>query len=182
MVDIADRDAPERRFFANFRNTDAVEITRCFEANQAPTANAGPNRTVVTDDANALVTLDGSGSDPEDDSLTFSWAGPFGIVEGATPDVLLALGAHLLMLTVEDGFGGVTTREVVIGVEADCLADLVRANETLPGTQTLNATATLGPNLIVNADNIAVNAPTVSILADTTISGILSIGTRPACD
>ena len=69
------------------------------------------------------------------------------------------------------------------GPEADCPPDLVRANQTLAGTQTLKATstATLGPNLIVDGTDISVNAPLVSILAGTAISGIFSIGTNPAC-
>jgi len=69
------------------------------------------------------------------------------------------------------------------GPGADCPADLVRANQILSGTQTLKATATatLGPNLIVDGADIAVNAPTVSIFGDTEISGIFSLGANPAC-
>lgn len=40
--------------------------------NTAPTADAGPDQTV---DTGAVVSLDGSGSsDPDGDSLTFSWS------------------------------------------------------------------------------------------------------------
>ena len=69
------------------------------------------------------------------------------------------------------------------GPGAGCPADLVRANQTLSGTQTLEATATatLGPNLIVNGTDIVVRAPTVSILAGTSISGTFSVGNTPAC-
>jgi subtilisin-like proprotein convertase family protein len=67
--------------------------------------------------------------------------------------------------------------------EAACPADLVLANQTLTGTQAYSATgtATLGPNLIVDGTDIAVNAPVVSILADTSISGPFSVGNSPAC-
>jgi hypothetical protein len=54
-----------------------------------------------------------------------------------------------------------------------CAADPLPAAACLVlGTDTLDATstATLGPNLIVNGADIAVNAPEVSILAGTSIS------------
>lgn len=67
--------------------------------------------------------------------------------------------------------------------EAGCPPDIVLANQTLSGTQTFEATssATLGPNLTVNGDNIVVNAPTVSILGGISIGGTFSIGTTPSC-
>ena len=69
------------------------------------------------------------------------------------------------------------------GAGAGCPTDLVRANQTLSGAQTLEATATatLGPNLIVDGTDIVVRAPTVSILAGTSISGTFSAGNTPAC-
>jgi hypothetical protein len=69
------------------------------------------------------------------------------------------------------------------GPGADCPPDLVRANQTLTGTQTLEATtsATLGTNLLVDGTDIVVNAPVVSILSDTQIGGLFSIGNNPSC-
>ena len=50
---------------------DSVEIEAEAEPNEAPTADAGADQSVVT---GATVQLDGSGSsDPESDSLTYSW-------------------------------------------------------------------------------------------------------------
>ncbi len=55
----------------NTSAVDSVTITVAQGANQAPTANAGSNRTVNT---GSLVTLDGTGStDPENDPLTYLW-------------------------------------------------------------------------------------------------------------
>lgn len=67
--------------------------------------------------------------------------------------------------------------------EGVCPAELVRANQTLTGTQTLAATTsvTLGENLTIQGDNIEVKAPSVSILGNTSISGPFSIGTTPSC-
>lgn len=69
---------------------------------------------------------------------------------------------------------------VMIG---ECPMDLTRENTTLSGTQFLDATstATLGPNLLISGDNIVVRAPTVSILADTSIGKNFGIGNVPVC-
>jgi len=81
----------------------------------------------------------------------------------------------------------VSTTEMVIlggpGAGAGCLAELLVADQTLSGTQTLQATAsaTLGENLVVDGDDIQVKAPVVTILSSTAISGAFSIGNTPSC-
>jgi len=89
---------------------DSVEIEAEVEPNEAPTAEAGADQTVTT---GAMVQLDGSGSsDPEDDSLTYSWtlAAPDG--SGATlSDATIVAptfvadvdGEYLATLVVNDG-------------------------------------------------------------------------------
>lgn len=79
-----------------------------------------------------------------------------------------------------------TTGWVPLGtwtVTGSCSPDLAFANETLTGTQTLEAatSVTLGPNLIVDGTDIVVNAPTVTILGDTEIRGVFSVGNNPSC-
>lgn len=73
--------------------------------NQLPVANAGPDQTVeATSSSGAPVTLNGSSSfDPDGDSLTYNWTGPFGAVSGVSPTVTLPLGTHTVTLTVSDG-------------------------------------------------------------------------------
>jgi hypothetical protein len=86
--------------------------------NQPPVANAGPDQSVTAGvDGMATVTLDGSASsDPDGDSLTFSWSGPFGAATGAMPQVTLSLGVHQVSLSVSDGKGGIVSDQVLITV------------------------------------------------------------------
>ena len=79
-----------------------------------------------------------------------------------------------------------TTQMVILGgpgAGQGCPTDLGLADQTLSGTQTLQAitSATLGENLIINGASIDVKAPTVTILGNTTISGPFSIGNTPSC-
>ena len=87
--------------------------------NQLPIAEAGPPQTVeCTGPDGATVTLDAArSSDPENDPLTYSWTGPFGLVQGATPSVTLPIGSHEITLVADDGRGGSDSDTVMITVE-----------------------------------------------------------------
>ncbi len=73
--------------------------------NAVPTADAGAG--IIAECAGpegASVTLDGSGSsDPDGDSLSWTWTGPFGTVEGASPTVTIPIGTWEIDLVVSDG-------------------------------------------------------------------------------
>jgi len=85
--------------------------------NEAPVADAGADLTAACGaDCLAAVTLNGTGFDPDGDALTFTWAGPFGTVTGATPTVPLPAGSHVLTLTVSDGEGGSDSDSVLVVV------------------------------------------------------------------
>ena len=66
-----------------------------------------------------------------------------------------------------------------------CPEDLTLANQTLTGTQTLEATSsvTLGPNLTINGDNITINAPNISLTGGVTVEvgTIFSVGNTTSC-
>lgn len=58
-------------------NSIADHVVITVKANQAPTANAGPDKSVME---NSSVTLDGSGSsDPDNNTITYKWIAPSGI-------------------------------------------------------------------------------------------------------
>lgn len=74
-------------------------------ANLPPVADAGDDQAVEQQGpAGAEVTLDGSrSSDPDGDTLTYAWSGPFGAATGPSPAVFLAAGTHVATLVVNDG-------------------------------------------------------------------------------
>lgn len=115
-------------------------------ANTAPVAQAGPDQTVDTNaGGTASVALDGSQStDPDGDALTFTWTGPFGVLNGPQANAALGPGTHVLGLTVDDGRGGVAKDTVTVTVTATNHAPVlaVSANLTTPATSPAGAAVT----------------------------------------
>ena len=82
-------------------------------------ANAGADQVIPATGPAVLVTLDGSASsDPDGDTLTFSWTDGGGRVIGTTAivQVTLPLGVHLFHLSVSDGMGGTSSDDVSVTV------------------------------------------------------------------
>lgn len=80
--------------------------------NQPPTANAGqlPAMVEATSANGAPVNLNGSGSDPDGDSITFAWTDNGNtIATSAAATVTLAIGNHSIVLTVTDSKGAKTS-------------------------------------------------------------------------
>jgi hypothetical protein len=112
------------QYYARVRASDSLGWGTWAEAaftvgtNQPPTAEAGPDITVdATSSCNTSVALDASASyDPDGDTLTFTWTGPFGTLDGSKPAVFLNAGTFLIKLFVSDGKGGTGTDSVTITV------------------------------------------------------------------
>lgn len=98
---------------------------RVNNVNHPPLADAGKDQTVPED---TLATLDGSNSaDVDGDALTYAWVqtgGPSVTLSGAgtaltsftTPDVGSAGAVLTFQLTVNDGYGGTVSDEVIVNV------------------------------------------------------------------
>ncbi|MEM7131979.1 MAG: M14 family zinc carboxypeptidase [Chloroflexota bacterium] len=101
---------------------DDVRITSTgTPSNQAPTADAGADQTVVDTDENGAenVTLDGSGSSDSDGTIaSYNWASDSGVTipDGVSPTASFPVGVHNVTLTVIDDEGDSDTDVVVITV------------------------------------------------------------------
>ncbi|MBN2102784.1 FG-GAP repeat protein [bacterium] len=104
-------------------NTGEAYIIYGVKNNKPPIANAGPDSVCdATSCEGALVTLSGcKSSDPDEDTLTYSWyeedkiiAGPTEVCESEVP---LPLGEHFITLVVDDGNGETNSDVVVITVQ-----------------------------------------------------------------
>jgi hypothetical protein len=117
------QDAPAPGYtLENVEDTITIEISN---VNNDPLANAGPDKTVSE---NTLVVLNGSGSDLDNDPLTYTWeqiSGPpvaLTGTDGPTPSLMTpfvdAGGVELTyQLTVQDGYGGMASDTVVVRVQ-----------------------------------------------------------------
>ena len=100
----------------DYSTADTVVIT-VSQGNQAPIANAGADRTVVTSGSTVNVTLDGSGSyDPDGSIVQYFWSWSGGSATGVNPTISLAIGTHTISLIVYDGNKYSTVDTVVITV------------------------------------------------------------------
>jgi hypothetical protein len=82
--------------------------------NDAPTANAGPDQTV---ECSGAVTLSGSGSDQDGDTLSYEWReGSTVLGTAATINVTLGYGSHNITLKVTDPSGDSGEDTVVVNV------------------------------------------------------------------
>ena len=87
--------------------------------NRPPIADAGSDKLLTCSSVSATdVSLSASGSsDPDGDSLSFSWLGDFGATSGETATISLPLGSSEITLTVDDGMANdVDTLMVQINV------------------------------------------------------------------
>ncbi len=120
----------------NVGNTDSDEVNVTVTSAVAPTANAGPDRTV--DDSDGVpgesVTLDGSASSDSDGTIvSYAWSRqidpetsePLGT--GQTLNVRLPDGANDVRLTVTDNVGNTSTDAVIVTVGAAAVAPTANA-------------------------------------------------------
>jgi hypothetical protein len=84
--------------------------------NHPPVAACAASPTSVYSGSNDPVTVHVNASDPDNDTLTYSYAASGGTVEGTGPDARfntsgLAEGSYTVTAKVDDGKGGSATRQ-----------------------------------------------------------------------
>ena len=119
------------------------------QVNHVPVADARASVTNVVsmNNANALVTLDGSRSyDPDNDPLAFTWLEGGNVIgTGAVGSVTLAPGTHTITLIASDGVASdsatVTVRVMTLAQIIQEISAAVQAADIPPGQKnSLNAT------------------------------------------
>src|SRR5207253_1426427 len=79
----------------------------------------GPAEVAADASCQAVVALDGtSSSDPDGDTLSYSWTGPLGTATGARATLPLPLGTNVVSLTVDDGYGMTASTTITVTVRA----------------------------------------------------------------
>lgn len=177
--------------FANAADTVTVEVTN---VNNDPIADAGSDKTL---NENSATQLNGSASsDPDSDTLSYSWTqvdGPVVTLTGATsstPSIttpFVSSGGDDLTfeLTVDDGFGGLATDQVIVHVQNANDPPLVSAAQPTiaclwPPNHKLVKVGITGvsdpeDNAVITIDSITQDEPTNGLGdGDTAVDGIIN--------
>ena len=164
--------------------------------NHPPVAEAGEDQTVAVDNnCQALFRLNGLGSsDPDGDPLTYVWTWTGGTLSGPTPEVALTLGTYTFTLTVDDGFGGTATdnvvvtvvdetRPVILAIEANPEVLWPPNHKFVPVTFTVRAKDNCDANPIARIEGITSNEPVNGLgdgdtAPDWNVTGLLTADIR----
>ncbi len=161
---------------------DTMQVIVNAAANMAPTANAGPDQTIIL--PTNIVILSGSGTDPDGTISSYSWtkiAGPTATITNAnaasTPVTGLVLGTYLFELKVTDN-GGAFDRDTVqiIVNPAPNLAPTANAGPdqsiTFPTTSViLNGSGTDLDGTIAGYLWTKISGPATGTIANSTAAG-----------
>ena len=110
--------------------------------NQAPTANAGTNKTVTLNsgETSRTVTLTGSGTDPDGTIAAYLWSGTPTPTAVVSPNISLGVGTHTFTLVVTDNQGA---QSAVSSVTVTINAAVPPANQPPTANAGSNQTITL---------------------------------------
>jgi cell wall-associated NlpC family hydrolase len=163
------QDIPERGYGVTVGDTG---VTPFVPTNRPPTAIPSVSHATQCSSSNgALVVLDGTASfDPDGDSLSYRWIGPFGTLTGDVVTAMLPLGSHGIELIVDDGKGGVDSETVdtliedsvppTINVSASPSTLWPPNNKMVPIAVTVNSTDACDPAPRVTLQGITANERT----------------------
>jgi len=153
-------------------------IISAANADNPPVANAGADQVIEATGPTTPFTLDGTlSSDPDGDTLTYSWKDENGIEVGTEATVTLSrgLGAFVFTLTVADP-AGLTSEDAVSITIRDTTPPLLTAppDVTVPESDPLGQAVDLGqPTVSDNHDTsltVSNNAPGLFVLGTTTVT------------
>jgi len=139
------------KFDSTLNQTETETAVITVTENTQPVADAGPDQTVEqTSLQGAMVTLNGTASsDPDNDTLTYTWNWTGGSATGATPAAIFPVGNTTVTLTVADSqYNATDTVNIVVLKDTtapvvDAGPDVTVEQEAHEGTQVvLNGTAT----------------------------------------
>lgn len=130
--------------------TDDVTVTVNAAANQAPTSNAGPDRTITL--PTNSTTLNGGGTDPDGTISTYAWtrvSGPTTFTLGSANAATTALsnlvqGTYIFRLTVTDNSGATDTDDVTVIVNPAPQSPTANAGANITLTLPVNSTTLTG--------------------------------------
>ena len=99
--------------------------------NRPPVANAGSDQVLeMASCGGAEVILDGAAStDPDGDTLSYTWTWDGGSAEGTGPKISLPMGTTVITLTVDDGKGGSSSDTVKISIN-DTKVEILKVDVT----------------------------------------------------
>jgi PKD repeat protein len=136
------------KFDSTLNQTETDTATITVSDNQPPIADAGPDQTVEqTSPQGANVTLNGAGSsDPDNDTLTYSWNWTGGSASGVSPTVMLPPGMTNITLTVSDGeFNSTDAVSIIVG-------DTTPPSVNAGGDMTVEAVAPDGAEVMLHGE------------------------------
>ncbi|MDX2043801.1 MAG: HYR domain-containing protein [Acidobacteriota bacterium] len=125
----------------------SITVNEPAPGNQPPTANAGqlPATLEAIFATGAPVNLNGSGSDPDGDPVTFSWMDNGNVIAtSAVTTVTLGIGTHSIVLKVSDNKGANTSTTAQTVVVRDTTPPTIAG---VPAAITTAATSAAGANI-----------------------------------
>lgn len=155
-----------------------VTVNEPAPGNQPPTANAGqlPATLEALFATGAPINLNGSGSDPDGDPVTFSWTDNGNVIAtSAVTTVTLGIGTHSIVLTVSDNKGAKTSTTPQTVVVRDTTPPTISG---VPASITTAATSAAGANInytMPTATDLVDGV--VQVVADKASGSLFAVGT-----
>ena len=154
-----------------------ITVNEPAPGNQPPTANAGqlPATLEALFATGAPVNLNGSGSDPDGDPVTFSWTDNGNVIAtSAVTTVTLPIGTHSIVLKVSDNKGATTSTTAQTVVVRDTTAPTIAG---VPAAIIKAATSAAGANITYTMPTATdLVDGVVQVVADKASGSLFAIG------